>query len=199
MILLEGNIGAGKSTLGKELNESGLYGFIEEPVSAWQNEFDENILDLFYSDQRRWGFTFQLAAFTTRAKTWDEVLTLTDHKNVILERSIYCDRFVFAKNCFQQGLITKTEWQLYCKLWDWLEDNWCQRPDQIIYLRTPSEVCMERIVERGRGEEATITLDYLRSLENLHDEWLLNNPDVVVLNGLKKWTAKEIGEFIVPE
>jgi len=199
MILLEGNIGAGKSTLGRDLHESGSYGFIEEPVSAWQNEFDENILDLFYSDQRRWGFTFQIAAFTTRAKTWDEVLALTDHKNVILERSIYCDRFVFAKNCFQQGLITKTEWQLYCKLWDWLEDNWCQRPDQIIYLRTPFEVCMERIVERGRGEETTITLDYLRSLENLHDEWLLNNPDVVVLNGLKKWTAKEIGEFIRPE
>ena len=144
MILFEGNIAAGKSTVGRRLAESELFGFVEEPVGAWQQDFDENLLDLFYRDTNRWAFTFQLAAFTTRAKTWTEVLAMTDHRNVVLERSIYCDRYVFAKNCYQSGLMKKTEWQLYCKLWDWLESNWCTSPDRIVYLRTPADVCLRK-------------------------------------------------------
>ena len=197
MILFEGNIAAGKSTVGRRLAESKLFGFVEEPVGAWQGDFEENLLDLFYRDTERWAFTFQLAAFTTRAKTWSEVLAMTDHRNVVLERSIYCDRYVFAKNCHQSGLMSKTEWKLYCKLWDWLETNWCAEPDRIVYLRTPAEVCQERIEKRGREEETTIPLEYLRDLEALHDEWLLGNPKAVVLDGCRQWTAEEVYDEMV--
>ena len=192
MILFEGNIAAGKSTVGRRLAESELFGFVEEPVGAWQQDFEENLLDLFYRDTNRWAFTFQLAAFTTRAKTWTEVLAIIDHRNVVLERSIYCDRYVFAKNCYQSGLMKKTEWQLYCKLWDWLESNWCVEPEKIAYLRTPAEVCLERIESRGRAEETSIPIEYLRDLEVLHDEWLIDNPKAIVIDGCKQWTAREI-------
>ncbi len=196
MILFEGNIAAGKSTIGRRLAESELFGFVEEPVGAWQQDFEENLLDLFYRDTNRWAFTFQLAAFTTRAKTWTEVLSMIDHRNVVLERSIYCDRFVLAKNCYQSGLMKKTEWQLYCKLWDWLESNWCTEPDKIVYLRTPAEVCLERIEARGRDEETTIPIEYLRDLEILHDEWLIDNPKALVIDGCKQWTAQEIYDVL---
>jgi deoxyadenosine/deoxycytidine kinase len=185
MILFEGNIAAGKSEAGRRLSESGLFGFVQEPVGAWQKDFEENLLDLFYKDTNRWALTFQLAAFVTRAKTWTEVLALTDHKNVILERSIYCDRYVFAKNCYQSGLMKKTEWQLYCKLWDWLEGNWCADPDRIAYLRTPAEVCLERIEARGRAEENTIPIEYLRDLHVLHEEWLIGNPKTILIDGVQ--------------
>jgi deoxyadenosine/deoxycytidine kinase len=196
MILFEGNIAAGKSTVGRRLAESELFGFVEEPVGAWQQDFEENLLDLFYRDTKRWAFTFQLAAFTTRAKTWTEVLAMIDHRNVVLERSIYCDRYVFAKNCYQSGLMKKTEWQLYCKLWDWLESNWCAEPDKIVYLRTPAEVCQERIEARGRAEESTIPIEYLRDLEALHDEWLIDNPKTVLIDGCKQWTAREVFDVL---
>ena len=196
MILFEGNIAAGKSTVGRRLAASELFAFVEEPVGAWQGEFEENLLDLFYRDTNRWAFTFQLAAFTTRAKTWTEVLAMTDHRNVVLERSIYCDRYVFAKNCYQSGLMKKTEWQLYCKLWDWLESNWCAEPDKIVYLRTPAEVCLERIEARGRAEETTIPIEYLRDLERLHDEWLVDNPKTVVIDGCRQWTPREIYDVL---
>jgi deoxyadenosine/deoxycytidine kinase len=196
MILFEGNIAAGKSTVGRRLAESELFGFVEEPVGAWQQDFEENLLDLFYRDTKRWAFTFQLAAFTTRAKTWTEVLAMIDHRNVVLERSIYCDRYVFAKNCYQSGLMKKTEWQLYCKLWDWLESNWCAEPDKIVYLRTPAEVCQERIEARGRAEESTIPIEYLRDLEALHDEWLIDNPKTVLIDGCKQWTAREVYDVL---
>ena len=192
MILFEGNIAAGKSTVGRRLAESGLFGFVEEPVGAWQQDFEENLLDLFYTDANRWAFTFQLAAFTTRAKTWTEILAMIDHSTVVLERSIYCDRYVFAKNCYQTGLMRKTEWQLYCRMWDWLQSNWCAEPDKIVYLRTPAEVCHERIAQRGRSEETTIPLEYLRDLEMLHDEWLLHNPNALILDGCRQWTAEEV-------
>ncbi len=196
MILFEGNIAAGKSTVGRRLAESELFGFVEEPVGAWQQDFEENLLDLFYRDTNRWAFTFQLAAFTTRAKTWTEVLAIIDHRNVVLERSIYCDRYVFAKNCYQSGLMKKTEWQLYCKLWDWLESNWCAEPDKIVYLRTPADVCLERIETRGRAEEATIPIEYLRDLEVLHDEWLTDNPKAIMIDGTKQWTAREFYDVL---
>ena len=50
MILFEGNIAAGKSTVGRRLAESELFGFVEEPVGAWIQDFEENLLDLFYKD-----------------------------------------------------------------------------------------------------------------------------------------------------
>jgi len=184
MILLEGSIASGKTTLGRALAEDGKIAFVEEPVSSWQNDFDENLLDLFYKNQKRWAFTFQLAAFITRAKTWTEILALTDHSNVLLERSIYCDRYVFAKNCRLSGLLSVAEYQLYCKMWDFLEERWASKPDQIVYLRTPADVCFERIETRGRAEEKnTIPLSYLQNLETLHDEWLLDNPLVTVIDG----------------
>lgn len=197
LILFEGNIAAGKSTVGRRLRASGLFGFVEEPVTAWQEGFASNLLELFYQDPKRWSFTFQLAAFTTRAMTWSKFLKETEHRAVVLERSIYCDRYVFAKNCYHRGLMTDTEWQLYCCLWDWLEDAVWAEPDVIVYLRTPAHVCLKRIRERGREEEASLTLSYLRDLETLHDEWLLDNPDAIVLDGQREWTAEGIRDALL--
>jgi len=192
MILLEGNIGAGKTTVGKTIAASDAFGFIEEPTGVWREGFAANMLDLFYSDTERWAFTFQICAFITRAKTWKEVLSMTDHHRVVLERSIFCDRYVFAENCYRTGLMSEAEYEVYCGLWDFLSSNYCVEPDLILYLRTPADICMERIKFRDRTEECSIPLDYLRQLETLHDEWLLENPRALVLDGQRRWTADEI-------
>jgi len=192
MILLEGNIGAGKTTVGRTLAASGGFGFIEEPTAAWREGFAANMLELFYSDPHRWGFTFQICAFITRAKTWKEVLELDDHSRVVLERSIFCDRYVFAENCHRTGLMSLPEYQLYCGLWDFLASNYCVAPGLILYLRTPATVCLERIKARDRSEESGITLEYLLQLEELHDEWLLDNPGALVIDGEHSWSAVEL-------
>ena len=140
----------------------------------------------------RWAFTFQICAFVTRAKTWHEIWERSDKNQVILERSIFCDRYVFAENCYRTGLITLAEHQLYRNMWDFVVSHYCDEPDLIIYLRTPAEVCMERIRQRGREEESGMTLEYLRQLETLHDEWLIDNPKALVLNGENRWQAEQI-------
>ena len=192
MVLLEGNIGAGKTTVGRTIANSGHFGFIEEPTKVWREGFAANMLDLFYSDTQRWAFTFQICAFVTRAKTWHEVWRQTDQNKVILERSIYCDRYVFAENCHRTGLFSETEYQLYCGMWDFTVSQYVDEPDAILYLRAPAEVCLERIKARGRTEETGIPLEYLLQLEHLHDEWLLDNPKTILLNGENRWTAEEI-------
>ena len=194
MILLEGNIGAGKSTVGRLLKASSRFDFIEEPVDQWQGGYASNLLDMFYHDMERWSFTFQILAFVTRAKTWQEILARTEHSRVVLERSIFTDRHVFATSMHQIGAMSETEWQVYCGLWDFLSTNYCVEPDAIVYLRTPAEECLERIKERDRSEEVGIELDYLKQLEDLHDAWLLDHPQAVVLDGNKRWTADQVYE-----
>lgn len=198
MMLLEGNISAGKSTVGRVLKASGMFDFIEEPVETWQAGFAANLLDAFYSDMKRWAFTFQITAFITRAKTWQEVLALTDHSRVVLERSIFTDRYVFATNSHRLGGMTDVEWQVYCGLWDFLASNYCVEPDCILYYRTPVEVCMERMRDRGRAEESGVTPEYLEQLEALHDQWLLEHPRAITLDGTRQWAADEVYELARP-
>ena len=198
MILLEGNIGAGKTTVGKTLAASGVFGFVEEPTQAWREGFASNMLQLFYQDPHRWAFTFQVCAFNTRAKTWSEVLAMTDHSRVVLERSIFCDRHVFAENCYRTGLMSLTEYQLYCGMWEFLVSNYCVQPNMILYLRTPAEVCLRRIRDRARAEEGGLALGYLLQLQRLHDEWLLKEPRAILLDGEHRWTADEILALIGP-
>lgn len=192
MYLLEGNIGAGKTSLGNVLKASTRFEFLEEPVDMWRDGFANNLFEMFYTDMDRWSFTFQIMAFTTRAKTWSEILAKVQGEQVVLERSIFTDRNVFAKNLYAQGAMNESEWQLYQQLWDFLALNYCETPDKILYLRTPAEECLERIKKRGREEEQTMPLDYLKRLEDLHDEWLLDHPDTIILDGTRRWSIEEI-------
>ncbi len=196
MFLLEGNIGAGKTSLGNILKSSQDFEFLEEPVDTWRDGFAGNLFEMFYTDMPRWSFTFQIMAFTTRAKTWSEILEKVQGDRVVLERSIYTDRNVFAKNLYAGGAMNDAEWQVYQQLWEFLASNYCEKPQKIIYLRTPAELCLERIKKRGRDEEKQMPLDYLKNLENLHDEWLMNHPDTILLDGTRRWSTAEVEDVL---
>lgn len=187
MIVLEGNIGAGKTTVGRTIAASGAFTFVEESTAEWREGFASNMLQLFYENRQRWAFTFQICAFITRARAWREVSALADHSRVVLERSIFTDRLVFAENCRRTGLFSDSEYQLYCELWDFVISHYASEPDLILYLRTPAVTCLQRIKDRGRPEEAGIDLEYLLQLESLYDEWLLDDPKAVVLDGGDRW------------
>lgn len=197
LVLLEGNIAAGKTTLGDRLAVSDKFDFIPEPVERWQGGFAANLLDRFYSDMPRWSFTLQICAFVTRAQA---IANLPQQdKIIVFERSIYCDRHVFAKNLHQQGAMDETEWALYVHFWDYFKES-VPTPDAILYLHTPAEECFRRLQQRGRAEEHNIPLAYLQQLEAHHDEWLLK-PDVaerpvIVLDGTQDWSADAIFQQI---
>jgi deoxyadenosine/deoxycytidine kinase len=178
LLIVEGNIGAGKSTflklIGKRLNAQLVY----EPIDKWQNVSGENILEHFYKDTQRWAYTFQTFAFITRVIAQQEQAKTNICPMQVLERSVYSDRYCFAKNCFELGLMTALEWKLYQEWFSWLVENYAPRPDAFIYLKTDPEVCYERLLKRNRSEEAGVGLDYLRLVHNKHEEWLIHKKDV---------------------
>ncbi len=176
--VVEGNIGAGKSTfmkvVGSLLNAQVVY----EPHQAWQNIDGENLLEAFYSDGSRWAYTFQTYAFLTRIFALEEQMKKTEKPYLLAERSVYADRYCFAKNAYEIGLMNQLEWKLYCDWFSWFVENRMQRPLGFIYLRTDPTVCYQRLNKRNRIEEKLVSLDYLSLLHAKHENWLIHKQDI---------------------
>jgi len=175
-IYIEGNIGTGKTTFLDFLdklykNETVVY----EPVDQWLSTKDsdnKNILDKFYSDQERWSFTFQMNSFISRIKAVDDA---PDKRIKFVERSVFTDKICFAKNCFENGKMSKIEYDIYCNWHTWLCKKFDITPKYFIYLKTNPEISEERIKKRSRTEESGIPLEYLKQLHNNHEEWMKDN------------------------
>ena len=187
---IEGNIGSGKTTLMDYLNNLQSYKdfkikTLKEPVEEWKQftdkETGQNILDYFYKDSKRWGYLFQMNAFITRSKLIDKY----KNTNVILmERSVYSDRYVFAKNCYEKKLIKSIEWDTYINWFEWLSNMLELNGDAYIYLRTDPTISYKRIQKRNRIEEKNISLQYITEIHNKHEEWLNKNKEnILILDG----------------
>lgn len=175
-IYIEGNIGTGKTTFLDFISQ--LYphdSVVYEPVDQWIATTDTdntNILDKFYSDQERWAFTFQMNSFISRIKT---ISKAPKTKIKFIERSVFTDKICFAKNCYENGKMTKLEYGIYDNWHSWLCEKFDVKPRYFIYLRTTPEISEERIKKRSRNEESDIPIEYLRQLHKLHEEWMEDN------------------------
>lgn len=183
-IIVEANIGSGKTTLLKKLEEKLNVNVIYEPVDTWtkiQDSKGENLLGYFYQDIKRWAYTFQSVAFRTRIQEMEKKVK-NDSINII-ERSVYTDRNVFAKNCHSNGLMNDIEWFDYTNWHDWLCTKFDIQPDLYIYLRVDPEVSFARLQKRSRHEEDGVPLDYLRQIHQRHEEWLMGLDNVIIIDG----------------
>jgi len=180
IIMIEGNIGAGKSTFLKVLKKHLDADIIFEPTNKWQSvESENNLLEMFYKDTPRWAYTFQSYAFISRVQTILDYQAKNPSSGVqFLERSVYCDRYCFAKNCYESGLMTKLEWNIYKEWFSWLVEKHTPVPSGFIYLQTDPEVCYRRINKRNRHEESAVPLKYLQSLHERHEDWLINKKEL---------------------
>lgn len=176
--VVEGNIGAGKSTFLKIIDQYLTAQIVYEPHEKWQNIGGENLLDFFYADPKRWAYTFQTYAFITRIIEQQQAAAVAYQPFQVLERSVYSDRYCFAYNCFEMGLITHLEWQLYQEWFSWLVDKYTTQPSGFIYLQTDAEVCFKRLQKRNRAEEQAVSLDYLQLLHAKHESWLVHKQGV---------------------
>lgn len=172
--IVEGNIGAGKSTFLSLIKSYLQAQIVYEPLDRWQNVGGHNLFEHFYNDTARWSYTFQSYAFITRVLAQKENAARNTLPLQILERSVYSDRYCFAKNLYELGSMTELEWKLYQEWFGWFVESMSTKPDGFIYLRTDPEICYERLQKRSRAEENTVSLDYIKYLHDKHEEWLVH-------------------------
>ncbi|OGB84368.1 hypothetical protein A3F66_03655 [candidate division TM6 bacterium RIFCSPHIGHO2_12_FULL_32_22] len=177
-LIIEGNIGAGKSTFLKIINSYLNIDPVAEPVKKWQKVGEYNLLEKFYSDIKRWSYTFQTYAFVTRVLEQEESAKNALSDTLVIERSVYSDRYCFAKNCFEMGVMTPLEWELYKEWFSWLVDNYTVKPNGFIYLQTDPEICLNRLKIRHRQEESPVGIEYLKRLHDKHESWLLSKSNI---------------------
>jgi deoxyadenosine/deoxycytidine kinase len=156
-IVVEGNIGSGKSTLCRSLNDATRVPIFLEPVDAWKDW-----LKLFYTDMSRYGFGFNVQVLLTFHE-WKE-----NTFKAIYERSPYSCRHVFTALQHASGKMTDTELDTFHKLFNTLK--WC--PDVIIYVKTDPKTCLERTKKRNRECESNVTLEYLEAVHDKYEDMI---------------------------
>lgn len=161
-IAIAGNIGSGKSCLSQLLsNELG-----------WRvmHDSEENpYIGDFYNDMRRWSFNLQIYFLGKRLRQISSVVC--SGENRILDRTVYEDAQVFAKNLHNASLISHRDFESYMQLYDFTVSH-LPKPDLLIYLKASPRTLKSQIQKRGRPYELSIDEGYLRSLNSLYNEWI---------------------------
>lgn len=179
MIVVEGNVGVGKSTFLNFLKKHLDAYLIYEPNQLWQDVEGHDLLEQFFLEPKRWAYTCQCYILTTRI---DQFLKEEEHNNgahvCVSERSVYSGRYVFAQVAKELGTMNGLEWCLYKKMWDREINRLVKKPQGFIYMRTPAEICLNRIMKRGRFEEQPISIDYLKRIEEKYENWFIHKQGV---------------------
>jgi len=180
MYIIEGNIGAGKSTFLKLVQKYiPTVSVALEPLQNWQDlECGQSLLTQFYQNPQRWAYTLETLTLMSRVR---EQMYQQAQKanNLLVERSIYSGYYCFAQNCYEQGFITKVEWEIYSQWFNFLLSNKCTPPQGFIYLRIDPEIAHQRIQKRSRAGEETISLQYLQQVHEKHEAFLLRKENVL--------------------
>lgn len=185
MYIVEGNIGAGKSTFLKLIEQRLPHISIAlEPLHNWQSsEHGQSLLNNFYDEPKRWAYTLETLTMMCRVREHLVEQQHTDH-NRIVERSIYSGHYCFAQNGYEHNFMSQQEWLMYSQQFQFLIPNKCRAPHGFIYLRVEPEIAFERIKKRNRDAEKNITLEYLRQIHEKHESFLITqkkaNPYIAI-------------------
>jgi len=179
MFIIEGNIGAGKSTFLKLLQEKiPTVGVAQEPVHNWQKKvYGQSLLANFYQDPKRWAYSIETFAMICRVR--DHLIEQEKNETTFIERSIYSGHYCFSQNGYENGFMTTLEWQLYCQWFEFLIPGKCKTPAGFIYLSVDPDVAYKRIKKRNRLAEKQITLAYLKQIHQKHEGFLIHKKGIL--------------------
>ena len=191
-IAVAGNIGSGKTTLTGMLAKH--YGW-----DALYESVDNNpYLASFYQDMQRWSFNSQVYFLNSRFR---QVIDIRKRKkDVIQDRTIYEDAYIFAPNLHEMDLMATRDFENYTSLFE-LMSQFLQAPDLLIYLKADVSTLVTQIHKRGRAYEDSIRLSYLENLNEKYEKWISNYKEgkllVVDVNTIKfAEKPEDFGEII---
>ena len=164
-VAIAGNIGAGKTTLTKLLAKHFNW------EAQLEDVVDNPYLDDFYNQMERWSFNLQVYFLNSRFR---QVTQINESgKDIIQDRTIYEDAYIFAPNLHAMGLMTNRDFENYKSLFDLME-TFVPGPDLLIYLRSSIQNLVAQIHKRGRDYENSISIDYLSRLNERYEAWIHN-------------------------
>jgi deoxyadenosine/deoxycytidine kinase len=153
-ICIEGNIGAGKTTLCQMIA-------LEHNCKIILEEFAENpFLDYFYRDPKRYAFTVELFFLAERQKQLEQEVLQTD----LFYNFIVADYSILKSLLFARANLTPDEYKLFYKIYLALTQN-LPKPDLIIYIHRETEHVQKNINQRGRLFETEISSQYLQKIQ----------------------------------
>lgn len=160
-ITIEGNIGAGKTTLAHLLSKHFNARLILE-------EFADNpFLPKFYENKQQYAFPLELFFMAERYKQLKELLQTKDmFQKITISDYLFNKCLLFAK-----VNLPEEEFLLYQKLFDIINPQLVQ-PDLLIYLHSPISRLKENIKRRNRSYEQSIESDYLFSLQETYTQYI---------------------------
>jgi deoxyadenosine/deoxycytidine kinase len=165
-IVIEGNIGAGKTTLASMIAKEYNAKLILERFA------DNPFLPKFYNDPSRYSFPLELSFLADRYRQLKEELVEQD-----LFRSFTVADYYFMKSLvFSSKTLEQDEFSLYRQIFYIIYSS-LPKPDLYVYLHVPPERLLKNIALRGREYEKTITADYLFGIQESYFNFFRQNPE----------------------
>jgi deoxyadenosine/deoxycytidine kinase len=174
-IAVEGNIGAGKSTLANMLAKHYDARLILEEFA------DNNFLPKFYQEPERYAFPLELSFLADRYKQLKASLL---HQDLFQQKTV--SDYVFTKSkLFARINLKPDEYELFQKLFD-IIDLHLPPPDMMIFLHCPISKLQQNIQKRGRAYEQEIADDYLESVQNIYQTYLKQEVSKTLVIDMRK-------------
>ncbi len=189
---IAGMIGAGKSTLAKELGDHLGIDTYYEPVA------DNEYLADFYRDTARYSFAMQVYLLNRRFQQHQEIIWRG--RSAVQDRTIYEDS-IFAKMLAKTGLMDDRDYKTYVQLFRNMSNFMC-KPSVIVFLDVSPEASADRIRARSRDVESKIELGYLSALYDGYQEFIESISKVIPVIRIdyeRFATAGEMAEVIKRE
>lgn len=184
IITIDGNIGAGKTSILNYLHTNYNINVDLEPIDKWKP-----YLDNIYLEKKDY-FKFLIRIWLDRS--W--IQEKNKSSLVIMERSPYFIRNTFNKLIFDTELININENNIINELYDKTDIIW--KSNYFIYLRSSPEKCLDKIYKRGRENEMEISLEYLNNIHEYHEKAFDNLKDKKIVIDVDNKSIEEIGREI---
>jgi deoxyadenosine/deoxycytidine kinase len=169
-IAIEGNIGAGKTTLTNKLAED------FNAKSVLERFADNPFLPKFYEDQNRYAFPLEMSFLADRYQQISDDLAQFD----LFKDFIVADYHIFKSLIFAKVTLAEDEFRLYKTMFDIIYKE-MPKPDLYIYLYQNTERLLQNIKRRGRSYEQEIPAEYLDKINNGYLDYIKTQQDLNVL------------------
>lgn len=169
-LVIEGNIGAGKTTLARMLSADFNAKLVLEQFA------DNPFLPKFYNDPQRYSFPLELSFLAERYKQLNSEL----RAGSLFQPTLIADYFFMKSLIFAQNTLAQDEFNLYRQIFEIIYNS-IPKPDLYVFLHLPVDLLLNNIQKRGRDYEKTITAEYLEKIQHGYFEFFKQHPDYTFL------------------